>query len=154
MKHTPIGAGRAAAALLALVVAGTALAAQERAVPGSRVPEVVRESFRRAYPTATAVRWTSEREHGRTIYEVESRDGAVHRDLQIVSDGTIIETETQVAPEQLPPAVRAAADAAGGRIRIAEVVVTGRDTVYEIKRLNQRGELRLLRDGTKAHAEP
>ncbi|MFI5281112.1 MAG: hypothetical protein ACHQU1_11480 [Gemmatimonadales bacterium] len=145
---------RSAAALLALLVTYTALAAQERAVQASRVPAAVREALARAYPTATALHWTSEREHGRTIYEVESTDGAIHRDLQIVSDGTIIETETQVAPEQLPPAVRSAAAAAGGRIRIAEVVVTGRDTVYEIKRLNQRGELRLLRDGTKAPAEP
>jgi hypothetical protein len=145
---------RSAATLLALLVSGTALAAQERAVQSSRVPAAVSDAFKRAYPTATAVRWTSEREHGRTVYEVESRDGAIRRDLQIVSDGTIIETETQVAPEQLPPAVQAAVSAAGGQVRIAEVVVAGRDTVYEIKRQNQRGELRLLRDGTKAPAEP
>lgn len=121
--------------------------AEEHTVPASRVPAAVREAFRRAWPNATVMKYSTEQENGRLIYEVESREGAVHRDLNIAADGTILETETQLAPAQLPAAVRAAAEANGARINIAEMVVVGRDTTYEVTVRGRRGELKLTRDG-------
>jgi hypothetical protein len=129
------------------VLAASPLAAQERTVAASRVPAVVREAFRRAWPAATVVKYSTEMENGRMIYEVESREGAVHRDLNIAADGTILETETQLTPAQLPAAVRAAAEINGARINVAEMVVVGRDTTYEVTIRGRRGEVKLTKEG-------
>jgi len=145
-----------AAAILAFASAA-ALRAQEQkreaaeeaehTLRESQVPAVVRDAFRHAYPNARVTKYTSERENGRTVYEVESMDGTVHRDLLIGADGAILETETQVTPAQLPEAVRTAAQANGARIDRAEVVVAGRDTTYEMVIHGRRGELKLRADG-------
>ena len=121
--------------------------AEEHTLAESRVPAPAREAFHRAYPHATARKWTSEVENGRTIYEVESVDGTVRRDINIGADGTILETETQVAPAQLPAPVRSAAEANGAHIDLAEVVVVGRDTTYEMRIRGRQVELKLLPNG-------
>lgn len=155
----------AAAMLLAFTSAG-ALSAQERtqppardaqkretseaaehSLPAAQVPAAVREAFRRAYPSARVLKYASELENGRTTYEIESRDGATRRDLILAADGTILETETQVTPAQLPAAVRSAAEANGARINVAELVVVGRDTTYAITIRGRRGGLKLTKDG-------
>jgi len=152
----------AAAALILCAAAGTLAARQqpatgsqkreadepaEHALREAQVPAAVRDAFHRAYPTARATKYTSEHENGRTIYEVESVDGTVHRDVNFAADGTILETETQVTPAQLPAPVRAAAEANGARINKAEVVVVGRDTTYEITIMGRQGELKVTKDG-------
>ena len=124
---------------------------QEHTVPAARVPAPVRDAFKRAFPTATVLKVSTEVENGRTIYEVESREGATHRDLTYAADGTLVESETEVPVAQLPAAVRAAAETGGARIRLAEIVVIGQDTIYEMKIRGRNGELKLRRDGT---AEP
>lgn len=119
----------------------------EHTVPAQQVPAPVRDAFRRAYPNATVVKYSTEQENGRTIYEVESREGSVHRDLNIAADGTILETETQVTTAQLPAAVRTAGQANGGHIDLAEMTVVGRDTTYELRIHGRRGEMKLTKDG-------
>ena len=140
-----------AAAVLALASAGTLLAQEqkreaaeeaEHTLRESQVPAAVRDAFRHAYPNARVTKYTSERENGRTVYEVESVDGTVHRDLLIGADGAILETETQVTPAQLPAPVRTAAQANGARIDKAEIVVAGRDTTYEMVIHGRHGELK------------
>ncbi len=121
---------------------------EEHTVPEARVPAAVRNAFHRAYPSATVLKYSTEVEHGKTIYEVESRDGTTHRDLNIAVDGTILETETQVRPAALPAPVRSAAEANGAHIHLAEMVVVGADTSYEIQIQGRRGALRLHKDGT------
>ena len=161
---------RAATLAVALALAASArLAAQERhpdaqkraeaaeaehTIPGTRVPAVVRDAFRHAYPTAHATKYSTEVENGKTVYEVESRDGDVHRDLLISAEGTILEVETQVALADLPPPVRTAATANGAHVTRAEQVVAGHDTTYEFKIQGRRGELKLLPNGRPAPAEP
>ena len=127
---------------------------QEHTVPAARVPAPVREAFARAYPHARANKYSTEVENGRTVYEVESTEGATKRDLLIGIDGTILETETQVTAAQLPAAVRTAAQANGAHIQLAELVVAGRDTTYEMKIRGRRGELKLLPNGQPVPAAP
>lgn len=124
-----------------------ASADQEHTLRSSEVPAAVREAFRHAYPTAHATKYSSEVENGKTLYEVASRDGDVRRTLELAADGTILEVETQVAPADLPPAVRTAAEANGAHIVLAERVVAGHDTTYEFKIQGRRGELKLRPDG-------
>ncbi len=122
----------------------------EHTIPAAQVPAAVRESFARAYPHATVLKYSTEREKGKTIYEVESREGSTRRDLDIGTDGTILETETQLPAAQLPAPVRTAAEANGAHIQVAELVVAGHDTTYEIKIQGRRGELKLRPDGRPA----
>jgi hypothetical protein len=122
-------------------------AEQEHVIPSAQVPAVVREAFRRAYPTAHATKYSTEVENGKTLYEVASRDGDVIRTLEFAADGTMLEVETQIAVADLPPAVRTAAEANGAHIVRAERVVAGHDTTYEFKIQGRRGELKLRPDG-------
>ena len=124
-----------------------ALSAQEHPVVAANVPAAVKDAFKRAYPNATVLRYITERENGKTLFEVESRDGTTRRDLDIAPDGTILEVETQVTPAQLPAAVRSAAEANGAHIQSAELVVAGHDTTYEMKIQGRRGELTLMPNG-------
>jgi len=123
---------------------------EEHAIQEAQVPAAVRNAFRHAWPTARATKYTSEHENGRTVYEIESVDGTVHRDLLLAADGAILETETQVAPAQLPAPVRTAAEAHGAHINVAELVVTGRDTTYEISIRGKSHKLHLRPDGRPA----
>ena len=127
---------------------------QEHTIPAARVPAPVRDAFKRAYPTARVLKYGTEVENGRTIYEVESREGTTHRDLTYAADGTLVESETEVPVAQLPAAVRAAAETGGARIRLAEIVVIGHDTIYEMKIRGRNGALKLHRDGTAVPERP
>lgn len=147
-------AGRSTAVLtmtLGIAIALTSAAqAQERTVTAAQVPAAVRDAFRRAYPNATARKYASERENGRTVYEIESLEGTTHRDLLISADGTILETETLLTAAELPAPVRTAAEANGRRIQRAEITVAGRDTTYEIVLRGRSGELKFLGNGQPA----
>lgn len=121
--------------------------ANEHTLTAAQVPAAVKLAFRRAYPTATVQKYSSEVENGRTMYELETLDGTTRRDMLITADGTITEVETTVTPEQLPAPVRTAATAHNGQIERAEVVVMGRDTTYEIKLRGRSGELKLRANG-------
>jgi hypothetical protein len=162
MYQTSKGERAATLAVALALAAATQLAAQERAadaqkrpatadhensLTASQVPVAVRAAFRHAYPHATVLKYSSEVENGKTIYEISSRDGTTLRDLDIGADGTIIETETQIPAAQLPAAVRTAAEAGGAHIQLAERVVAGNETTYELKIRGRRGELTFYPDG-------
>ena len=155
---------RLSLALVALACCAGTLAAQqhpesaeqgEHALRASQVPAAVRDAFRRAYPHATVRGYTTETENGRTIFEVESREGALGRDVSYGADGTVLEVEETVPVAQLPPAVRSAITAQAGTatIRRSERNVTGSDTTYEFAIHGRRGEIRLRADGTSLPPE-
>ena len=139
---------------LALIAGARAAAAQaagsEHTIPAARVPAAVKSAFHRAYPNAVVRRYSTEVENGKTIYEVESSEGATKRDLDISPEGQILEVETQVTAAQLPAAVRTAAESGGAHIQTAELVVAGADTTYELKIRGRRGELKLRSNGQPA----
>ncbi len=127
----------------------------EHSLRASEVPAAVREAFRRDYPHAAVRGYSTEVEHGRRIYEVQSRDGSVGRDISYGADGSVLETETSVPVAELPAAVRSAITSRAGSARIArsERLVAGADTVYEFTIQGRRGAVRLRADGTPAPAE-
>lgn len=141
-------------ATLALAAGARPASAQaadsERTIPAARVPQAVRNAFRRAFPNAIVRRYSTEVENGKTIYEVESREGGMRRDLDISAEGQILEVETPVSAAQLPAAVRTAAERGGAHIQAAELVVAGHDTTYELRIQGRRGELKLRPNGQPA----
>lgn len=125
----------------------------EHTIAAARVPAVVRNAVTQAYPSARVTKWSREVEHGKTIYEAETVDGTTHRDMLIGTDGVITVVETQVTLDQIPPPIRAVATANNARIEKSEIVVAGRDTIYEFK-IRGRGELKLRPNGTVVPAQP
>ena len=94
-------------ARIALVVVGVSLmgltaAAQETKVTAKDVPAAVISAFKSAYPTATIKGYAREKEHGKTFYEIESKDGDTGRDILYHSDGSVAEVEETVAASDLP----------------------------------------------------
>ena len=70
-----------------------------------KAPQAVLEAFKKQYPNATLKTVSSEKEGGRTVYEIESMDGPQRRDLLYEADGKVISTEELIATSQLPKAV-------------------------------------------------
>src|SRR5262245_41350907 len=82
--------------------------AQEKKISEQDLPVAVRAAFERSYPHAKVQGASQEVEKGKKLYEIESVDGTVRRDLLYMADGSIIEIEEDLAVSDLPDAVKAA----------------------------------------------
>lgn len=71
-------------------------------------PGAVEAAFRQKYPKATVKAVLKEVAAGKTMYEVESVDSGRRRNIDYNPDGTIIRYEEELAPGEVPAAVRAA----------------------------------------------
>jgi hypothetical protein len=102
---------------VALVVSSAGFAAARQAAtkpvpkkPAAKVqlPAAVTDAFKKAYPDAVIKNTGKEVENGKTVYEVESVDKGMNRDLIYSPDGTVVELEEQINPADLPAPVTAA----------------------------------------------
>jgi hypothetical protein len=98
------------------------------------LPPVVLSAFRHAYPTAVIAHVQKEREHGRTVWEVESLDAGLGRDILYDPSGSVIELEEQILVAQLPAPVAAAVARTypTASITKAEKVMREQTIVYEL----------------------
>jgi hypothetical protein len=112
----------------------TAKPAKPAAAP-SALPAPVLAAFQTAYPHATIKAATKEKEDGKVVWEVESTDNGLGRDLVYAPDGTIVEIEEEVPSSQLPAPVTAAVKAQypSARIVKGERVTRGGTVTYELK---------------------
>jgi hypothetical protein len=108
--------------------------AGEKKIAKKGLPAPVLAAFRKAYPKATIKGASIEVEEGKTYYEIESLDGKVKRDLLYLADGTVAEIEENVAPDDLPPPVKAAVidKYPKGNIEKSEKVTRGAVVVYDV----------------------
>src|SRR5215813_11851489 len=94
----------------ALLILGSAYSAvgqeSEKKVSARQVPSVIIKNFKSAYPNAKILGYASEKEDGKQYYEIESRDGTLHRDVLYNPDGSVAEVEETVAPNDLPASVQ------------------------------------------------
>ena len=72
------------------------------------LPPAVEAAFKTAYPNAIIKRVSKEREGGHDVYEVESIDAGLARDINYLADGTIVDIEEAINAADVPPAVAAA----------------------------------------------
>jgi uncharacterized cupredoxin-like copper-binding protein len=88
----------------------TAGVAQEAKKPAATaaLPATVATAFTKAYPDAVIKNSSKETENGKVVYEVESVDKGLNRDLLYAADGTVLECEEQVAEADIPAPVLAA----------------------------------------------
>jgi hypothetical protein len=99
------------------------------------LPAPILTAFRQAYPHATILSASRERRDGKVVYEVESLDGSLRRDLLYDLDGKAIEIEEILPVDSLPEAVRTAVarDVPNGEVVGAERVMRGVVTLYEVQ---------------------
>jgi hypothetical protein len=126
--------------------------AQESTVKKSAVPKAVLAAFEKAYPHATVKGYAKEVEGGKAEYEIESREGAVSRDVSYAEDGTVLSVEESLPFAALPEAVRAAIakEFPKQTASACEKVTKGSATQYEVvlKSGKKRTEAVFNADGT------
>ena len=100
----------------------------------AKLPKVILDAFKKAYPKAVIKGVSEEKESGKTTWEVESTDSGMARDLVYNPDGTVVDIEEEVAAASLPSAVTAALKAKYPKATItkAEKLTTGKTFVYEL----------------------
>jgi hypothetical protein len=97
---------RIALVLLAVAATSFSASAQEVKVAAKDVPAAVIAAFKAVYPNATIKGYAKEREHGKTFFEIESKEGDVGRDVLYHIDGSVAEIEETVAASDLPAAAQ------------------------------------------------
>lgn len=127
--------------ILALVMAAVAAAqtakpaqAAKPAGPEAKLPTAILKAFQQSYPNATIKGSAKETENGKTVWEVESIENNLTRDLIYNPDGTVVEIEEQVTIDSLPAAVSAAVKTQYPKATItkAEKMTIGATIQYEL----------------------
>jgi Putative beta-lactamase-inhibitor-like, PepSY-like len=110
-----------------------ARAAKPAAAPSAPAP--ILAAFKAAYPHATIKSAAAEKEDGKVVWEVESTENGLGRDLLYTPDGTVVEIEEEVPSAQLPTPVTAGVKAQypSARIVKGEKVTRGATVSYELE---------------------
>jgi len=110
-----------------------AKAAKPAVAPSAPAP--ILAAFKAAYPHATMKTAAEEKENGKVVWEVESTENGLGRDLVYTPDGTVVEIEEEVPSAQLPAPVTAAVKAQypSARIVKGERVTRGATVTYELQ---------------------
>ena len=143
----------------ALVLASALTAvAQEKKIDASALPPAVQKTAQEQSKGATIKVYSTEREHGKTVYEVEMMVDGHSKDIQIAEDGTLNEIEEEVAFASLPANVQAGltAKAGGAKITKVESLTKHKQLVaYEAATLKgtKKGEIQVGPDGGKLSHE-
>ncbi len=104
----------------ALLLAGTA-SAQEKKIKRSDLPPAVEKTVAAQSAGATIRGFSTEKEKGQILYEVEMTVNGHSKDISMAADGSIVEIEEQVALDSLSPEVKAGLQAKAGKGKILKV---------------------------------
>jgi len=98
------------------------------------VPDTVISAFHKTYPKATVRSYFREKRNGKTVYEIESQDAKIRRDIIYSSEGIALEIEERVASANLPDPVKQTIknEYPNGKIKSAERLTKGTSVEYEV----------------------
>ena len=150
--------GTVAVAVLVLTAVASQAGAQEKKLKRSDLPAAVQRSADEQSVGATVRGYSTEKENGQDVYEVEMTVHGHGRDVTIGADGTVLEIEEQVALKSLPAAVQAGLRQLAGSGRITKVeslTKHGTLVAYEaqVRTGTKRSEIQVGPDG-KRLAQP
>ena len=103
-----------------LLLVGAA-SAQEKKIKRSDLPPAVEKTVAAQSAGATIRGFSTEKEKGQTLYEVEMTVNGHSKDISMAPDGAIVEIEEQVALDSLSPEVKAGLQAKAGKGKILKV---------------------------------
>jgi hypothetical protein len=123
---------RIATCLALVIIAGVGMVAAQAT---ATAPPAVMSAFKQAYPNATILHVSRERRDGKIVYELETRDGTMRRDLIYDLEGHTLEIEEILPADSVPAAVRAGLerDLKGATILGAERVMRADTVLYEVQ---------------------
>ena len=109
------------------------MAGAETKVAFENLPPAVQAAIREHTKEATISGISSEKEKGKTLYEVETKVQGKARTLTFDKSGALVETEDEVDLATVPEAARHAIEkrAAGATITLVEKVTEGPSVSYE-----------------------
>jgi hypothetical protein len=107
--------------------------AAEKKLKLEDLPAAVQAAVKTQTQNSTIVGVSTEKEKGKTMYEVETKVNGKSRDLLFDATGSVVETEEEVATDAVPAPVTAALGkrAAGGTVSKVEKVTAGTSISYE-----------------------
>jgi hypothetical protein len=103
-----------------LLLAGTTYA-QEKKIKRSDLPPAVEKTVAAQSAGATIRGFSTEKEKGQILYEVEMTVNGHSKDISMTADGSIVEIEEQVALDSLSPEIKAGLQAKAGKGKILKV---------------------------------
>lgn len=106
--------------IVGFMLTGTAFA-QEKKIKRSELPPAVEKTVVQQSNGATIRGFSEEKENGQTTYEVEMIVNGHSRDVQMDTNGAVIEIEEQIDLETLPVDVKAGLQANAGEGKITKV---------------------------------
>ena len=135
-------------AVVALTLTAATAFAQEKKIQRSELPPAVEKTVQQQSQGATIKGFSTEREHGKKVYEAEMMVDGHSKDIQIATDGTLNEIEEEVAFDSLPANVKSALTARAGSAKITKVeslTKQGKLVAYEAATLNgtKKGEIQV-----------
>lgn len=133
-------------------------AAQEKKIARSALPPAVEKTVQAQSHGATIKGFATDREQGKTVYEAEMVVNGHTKDIEIATDGTLLEIEEEVAFDSLPANVRSAltAKAAGAKItKVESLTKKDKLVAYEaaITRGTKKSEIQVGPDGRSLNRE-
>jgi hypothetical protein len=147
-----------ALAVAGLLFAGTA-SAQEKKIKRSDLPPAVEKTVAAQSAGATIRGFSTEKEKGQTLYEVEMTVNGHSKDISMAPDGSIVEIEEQVALDSLSPEVKAGLQARAGKgkiLKVESLTKKGKLVAYEaqVDTNGKKSEVQVGPDGKPlAHEE-
>lgn len=103
-----------------LLLRGTA-SAQETKIKRSDLPPAVEKTVAAESAGATIRGFSTEKEKGQILYEVEMTVNGHSKDISMAADGSIVKIEEQVALDSLSPEIKAGLQAKAGKGKILKV---------------------------------
>lgn len=97
-----------------------------------KLPAAVQKALDARFPNAKVEKADPEKEGGVTVYDIEFREGKMHKETDIAEDGTMLEITVFVAKNAVPkeamkPITKAAEGAKMGRIEKVEITHEAKD---------------------------
>jgi hypothetical protein len=117
-----------------VLLAGAAARADEEKVPLDKLPKAVVDAVKEKFPKADLVSAEKEKEDGKTVYEVNIKDGKATIEVTVTPEGKIVLVEKEIAAGDLPKAVAEALEARYPKATIQKVEEICKDdkvTKYE-----------------------
>jgi hypothetical protein len=134
-----------------LICAKVVASAQgDQKIKAKDLPAAVTAAFQKAYPNAKIKGTSKEVENGKTMYEVESVDGKINRDLLYNADGTCAEIEETIPGKALPSDVANALNKSfpKGKVMKSEKLTKGETIRYELLIQSGKEKHEVVFDGT------
>jgi len=134
-----------------LLLAGIA-SAQEKKIKRSELPPPVEKTVAAQSVGATIKGFSTEKENGQTLYEVEMTVNGRSKDISMTADGSIVEIEEQVALDSLSSVVKAGLQAKAGKgtiLRVEALTKKGKLVAYEaqVETNGKKSEVQVGPDG-------